>query len=118
MKIQCSSRNVLIVEQCYEVKIKMNEEKHEEKSMIERYDFHRKQHEKWFGIAMIFACFGGALPPLLLFLIFPFIRMSKHAKIHKQIQKDCFLKSMENGVDKEKYEKRYQYMQNQKRWWG
>jgi len=97
---------------------KTKEEKHEEKTMIEQYDYHRKQHEKWFSITLILACFGGALPPLLLFLIFPLIKVNKHAKEHKRIAKDCFLKSMENGVDKEKYEKMYQYMQNQKRWWG
>lgn len=96
----------------------MNEENKEQKTMIERYDFHRKQHEKWFSITLIFACFGGALSPLLLVLILPFVKMNKHAKIHKQIQKDCFLKSMENNADKEKFEKMYQYMINQIRWWG
>lgn len=96
----------------------MNEEKHEEKTMLEQYDFHRKQHEKWFSIALIFACFGGVLPPLILLIILPLVKINKHAKAHKRITKECFLKSMENGVDKEKYEKMYQYMQNQKKWWG
>ncbi|MCE7744249.1 MAG: hypothetical protein GPJ52_03830 [Candidatus Heimdallarchaeota archaeon] len=99
----------------------MNEEKHEEKAILERYDYHRKQHEKWLAWS-IFPTFLTvmviAAPIGLPLLIICMVKMTKHAKAHKQIAKECFLKSMENGVDKEKFEKMYQYMKDQKRWWG
>ncbi len=89
----------------------------EQKAMMEKHDHHRKQYEKWLSISFIFACVGAVLPPLLLFLIPSFIKLNKHAKAFKELQKECLLRSLD-GIDKDKYAKLYHYMINQKTWLG
>ena len=94
----------------------MNKEK---ETMIEEYDFHRKEHDKWYGRAIIAGVFIGIIiliPIGLPLAIVAIIKTSQHKKEYKRIENDCFLKTLEDD-EKEEYEKIYQYMKNQKKWY-
>jgi len=92
----------------------------EKQTMIEEYDFHRKEYNKWIGWVMMAGLFCGLIflvPIGIPLFIVAIIKISKHGKAFEVLQKECFLKSL-NGIDKDKYAKMYQYMMSRKTFFG
>ena len=95
----------------------MNEENQEQKDIMEKYDYHRKQHKKWSEIYYLNLCPCISCPTLFILLFFTTNKLGKHKRAIEELQRECFLKSLD-GIDKDKYAKMYQYMLNQKTWLG
>ncbi len=88
-------------------------------NIIDKYDYHRKEYDKWYGWAIIAGVLIGVIiliPVGLPLIIIAGIKGSKHKKEYKRMEKDCFLKTLD-GEEKEKYEKIYQYMKSKKKWY-